>query len=58
MKFKHVLEDIAQPAMSTGDVQGIQADMGRVVKRKVGISRTKISSTRKKKKNEFKRLEW
>jgi hypothetical protein len=46
MKFKQVLEDIA--ATGTGDVQGIQNGMG-VVKRKVGVSRTKISSVKKKK---------
>lgn len=55
MKFKKVLENIAIPATSTGDVQGIQNGMG-ITRRKVGISRKLISSVinKKKKKDEIK----
>jgi hypothetical protein len=51
MKFNKVLEDIA--ATTTGDVQGIQGGMG-VVRRKVGVSRTQISSVKNKKKKDKK----
>ena len=48
---REIKENVAMPATSTGDVQGIQGGMG-VVRRKVGINRKKISSVKKKKKDE------
>ena len=48
MKFDQVLEDIGMAATGTGDVQGLQSNHG-MVRRKVGVSRRKISSVKKKK---------
>lgn len=51
MKFKKVLECVGTAATSTADVQGIQNGIG-LVKRKVGVTRKKISSVKKKKKKD------